>query len=72
MIVILNYLQKNERMNKRLEISESLIQKHEPEIPQIQLINSSKNPNHERSKNINKKTDVPIKVTSIMIIHITV
>ena len=36
-------------MNKRFEKGENLIKKHQPEIPDNQLINRGKNQNHERS-----------------------
>ena len=59
-IVISNYLQKNERINKSFEKIENLIQKHQPEISENQLINSGKNPNHERSENITKNWCNPL------------
>ena len=42
----------NEKINKRFEKSETLIQKHQSEIPKKQLINKGKKPNHERCENI--------------------
>ena len=45
-------------MNKRFEKSENLIQK-QPEIPENQMINRGKNPNHERSENITKNLMYP-------------
>ena len=45
-------------MNKRLKKSENPIQKHQLEIPENHLTNRGKNPNHERTKNIIKETDI--------------
>ena len=41
-------------MNKIFEKSENLIKKHQPEIPENQLINRGKNPNHDKTENITK------------------
>ena len=70
MIIILNYLQKNERMNKIFEKSENSILKNQPEISQNQLINSGKIPNPERSENIIRKLMHSVWVAFIMIIYI--
>ena len=50
--------------------SENLIQKHQTEITENQLINRGKNENHERSENIIKKLMCLIRVSFIMTIHI--
>ena len=40
---------------------ENLIQKHQPKIPENQLINKGQNSNHDRSENTIKKTDASHK-----------
>ena len=45
-ISVFDYLQKNEKMNNRFEKNENLIEKHQSEIAENQLINWSKDPNH--------------------------
>ena len=42
-------------LSEKSENSENMFQKHQPEIPENQLINRVKNPNYERSENITKK-----------------